>query len=242
MCQLNFMKRLLMLLLCIAFLTCKQKVVPTKQHELKLEIIKNFKLRGFKISDTILNKWSNRLVQVYYNDQFYRDLNNPEYAKQNFQKQLVLDLENQKIVAEFLDGIGYKSPSEIGAFAQFGVNLTLIHAGKEFKNKYKNAIDKAFKEKKIRPAFYAMFTDKYLAQVRKFQKYGTQVTYFKGTPTLYPIDPSNVNINRKSIGLTENISDYLKNNFNAPFDSIEYIRILPELIQHYKVDTTRNNL
>lgn len=231
------MRLLSIFLIAFSLITCKQNLSPSKQHYLKLKAIENFKIPGFVIYDSILNIWSKRLTQVYYNDQFYRDIGNPSYFYQNSAKQDLLDFKNQQIVSIFLDSFGYKSLSEIGVLAQFGVNLTLIHAGIKFKNKYKAIIEQAFKEKKINPEFYARFIDRYLVQARKFQMYGTQVTKFNGISILFPIDPSKISTNRKAIGLKEDISDYLKNNFNYRFDSLKYLKTLPALIQFFKINS-----
>lgn len=218
---------------------CKSPVLPSKEHQFRIKFIEKFKDPTTAKVSVELKPWVPVFSKVYYNDQLYRDLKEPKYYTENHFKQDKLDKENQIIVSKFLNEFGYPSLKEIGLIGYKAINLTLDHAGLEYKKKYLYLVETAFKEKKMAAVYYSIFIDKILCTERKFQIYGTQVTRHKNEYTFYPLNLKSVILNRKRIGLNETLFDYLKNNFRSTFDSALYEKKLPELINYFKIDTTQ---
>ena len=91
--------------------------------------------------------------------------------------------------------------------------------------------------KKIGPSIYAMLEDRVLVKSGKMQIYGTQVMVNnknKIAELLPVVSPDSIDIRRKSIGLIQSISDYLKQ-FDIAWNPEEYKKQLPGLKIKYKI-------
>ncbi len=220
--------------------SCNKSNKASKNHKKLLGFNEKFPDSAwFKISDSL---WpiAKILRTVQQNDQKFRDVADNSYYLKNIASQNILDSINRITVDSLINIHGILGYKQIGLVAQKGQIFTLIHSGAVYKEKYLQQIKQAQKDKKIFPEYYAMFIDKYLAQKKHLQLYGTQFITHKGELVPYPFNVTTINANRKKIGMTNFFiikSTLLK---TATIDSIGCVTLFPQIIKDLKIDTSSN--
>lgn len=179
------------------------------------------------------------LDSVYYYDQLYRVNNNTKLLFQNKNKQKRIDSINLLIVDSVIRKYGILGMNDIGIYGHMAITMTIQHSDIETQKKYLPEFKKALGRKKIGPVTYAMLEDRVLVKSGKMQIYGTQVMVSsknKIAELLPVVSPDSIDIRRKSIGLIQPISDYLKQ-FGIAWNLEEYKKQLPGLkIKHKIID------
>ncbi len=208
---------------------------PSEFHTKRMEFLKNFK--DFTTLNTP-SKYKNlidTLKNVYYDDQLYRDIKEPKYYFQNSKKQDLLDKNNQTIILSILERYGYLGTKEVGYIGNKAIGITLDHAPYEVKLRYLPVIESAFQSKNISPENYTIYKDKMAMKEHRLQEYGTQIITLNTGYSFYPLDINKTEINRKRIGLKQDLKSYLRTFFNTEFDSAKYVEILPVLIKKFDI-------
>lgn len=221
--------------LVIVLSSCNKKLQPSEFHILKLKLIKKFEDSPQMYVPPQNKTLSFKLKSVNYDDQFFRDIKNPKYYLENQKKQDLLDKKNLEIVTKILDEHGYLGMDDIGYIANHGINLTLEHAPFNIKLKYMPIIDSAFKYKKIDVGVYTIYKDKMAVKEKRLQEYGTQIILYENKYTFYPLDPQKTDSVRKKTGLPQDLKTYLKTFFNTDFDSLKYLKQLPNLKKSFNI-------
>jgi hypothetical protein len=232
-----------LLIITVILLSCNQRNQPSTNHKNWLEIKEKFSdSLFFKIPDS-LKPVAALLRTVSINDQKFRDIENPYYSDKNSKKQLLLDFENGKIIDSLINIYGILSYKEVGLIGYTSIMFVLIHADTLLKAKYFELVKNTFKEKKIFATHYTLFIDKYLAQKRHLQLFGTQYITYKGKMVPYPFDVTQINNNRKKAGISIN-SDFFKNKTTLlkvdVLDSSHCAALFPQIIKDLKIDTSSN--
>lgn len=214
-------------------LACQGQINSSTQHQLKLQLIQS-SIDTSKLNSSLDSvRLVEQLKKIYYHDQMYRDLQNPDLLTRNITKQNLLDSLNQIEVARFIKKFGIRSPNLIGLFPYRGIVLTLAHSSLPFLIEHETLIEKAFENRQLWPIDFAIITDKICVARGIKQRFGTQIVNFENKPTFYPMNIDEVTANRKSINLKESIHQYLLHNFKYQFDISEYKRQLPKLENRY---------
>ncbi|HRE65096.1 MAG TPA: hypothetical protein PKU77_15010 [Ferruginibacter sp.] len=223
-------------IITIISISCNRelKKMPSKNHLERLKLNLSMSALLSKNSNPKFKHLLCRLDSVYYNDQLYRDLNNPGYLNQNIAAQKRLDLQNQKIVANIIDSFGYLNSEDVGIIGQKAINTTLLHSQLTFKKKYQPLLEEAFKNKRLFVNTYAAFIDKISLQENNLQKYGTQFINYKGKYLYAPLNIDSLQFYRNQLGQPLDSTGLSKGFDNLNINPAEYKRLLPALIDYYK--------
>jgi hypothetical protein len=232
-----------LLVITVILLSCNQHKQPSTNHQKRLELTEKFPdSLFFKIPDS-LKPVAALLRTVHTNDQKFRDIENPYYLDENKQEQLLLDSINRKIIDSLINIYGILSYKQVGLIGYKSIMAVLIHSDTSLKVKYFDLVKNAFKEKKIFATHYTLFIDKYLAQTKRLQLYGTQYITYKGKMVPYPFDVTQINNNRKKAGLSVS-GDFFTNKTTLlkadVLDSSRCAALFPEIIKQLKIDTSSN--
>jgi hypothetical protein len=215
------MRAIFFFIIIVSFVSCTKRVAPSEFHLSRLELIKKFDDPTFIVNngyDSVVSL----LRVMYYNDQLFRDIKNPKYYVTNKEKQKKLDNENQGHLSRIISKFGILSRKELGLLGEKGLLLTIEHSNFSYKKSIQSAFEQAFRLGKIPGINYAVFIDKIAAEEKRFQPFGTQIIQTKTGYTFYPVDITTVNSRRASIGITQTISEYIKQFFSVEFDSLKY--------------------
>jgi hypothetical protein len=226
--------------LILSINSCNQHHQASKSHEERLEFNEKFPdTLFFKVPDSL--KAVVRILRlVQQNDQKFRDIADNSYYVKNLASQNILDSINRHTVDSLINIYGILGYKQIGLIAQKGQVFTLIHSSAAFKEKYLLQMQQAQKDRKIFAEYYATFVDKYLAQKKYLQLYGTQFITHNGELVPYPFNVTTINANRKKIGMTNFFTTKSTLLKTAKIDSIGCAVLFPEIIKELKIDTAKN--
>ncbi len=219
----------------IIIASCNNKMKPSEFHTKRMGFLKNFKDFTTLNTPTKYKNLIDTLKNVYYDDQLYRDNKEPKYYLQNYKKQDVLDKKNQTIILSILDRYGYLGIKDVGFIGNAAISITLDHAPYDIKLRYLPIIEAAFQNKNMSPGLYTIYKDKMAMKEHRLQEYGTQIITLNTGYSFYPLDINKTEINRKRIGLKQDLKSYLRTFFNTEFDSAKYVEILPDLIKKFDI-------
>lgn len=173
---------------------------------------------------------------ILSDDQKYREINNPLLLEENKQEQIMLDSINTIKVDKILTKYGWLTYRQTGNKGNLALTSVLLHANLMMQEKYLPFLLEALKEKKVNGIFVSTFEDRLNARKHKLQRYGTQVVYYKDKPTLYPVlNIDSIDHWRKERGFLTPLEFTLENTFKSAFDRKEYKKILPVLIESWKI-------
>lgn len=156
-------------------------------------------------------------------------------------KMQAVDAENQAVVFEILDSIGW--PQNLSDTASSAIFLVIDHAELDAQQKYLHLIKQAAKNGDLAKSDCATLEDRILMGLNKPQIYGTQTKFFihngQQSPNyIWPIaDNENVNNIRSEIGLPT-IEEYLITLENAGFKTIWDQSLNPtKLLELYNIES-----
>jgi hypothetical protein len=136
------------------------------------------------------------LEQVLINDQKYR-IDDTKRAEQ-----IQLDEDNEKIVTQIIDYLGWLGKDQIGADANAALFLVVQHSNKTCMEKYLPVLRQAVKDKKARKQHLALLIDRVEVFNNRPQIYGSQGSYVNGELVVTNIiDVKNVDRRRAEMGL-----------------------------------------
>ncbi len=211
-------------------------VNTSEAHNKRLLLLKTMQDPFFKFIPDSMKHWVPVLSEVYSDDQKFRDLSNPSLYALNKKEQDKIDSSNQVIVMSFLEKYGWPGKFTVGFKGMRAIAMVIQHANLKTQEQYLPILKQAYEKDRTHAETLALLEDRILMKNRKLQLYGTQIINFEGSVTLYPVfNVDSLNARRKALGLTQDISSYLKYSFKSTWSVEEYKKILPKLTDYYNV-------
>ncbi len=237
------MKFFRLLIIVTLLVCCKSQKYKTylnvkEEHERRMNVIKDFPGPFENQVNDSMKSWIPILKKVYTDDQKYRIVGYG-MTPDDWKKQSKLDSQNLQIVIKFLDEHEWPAVTDIGLFGQRAVNMVIQHSPLKVQEKYYPSLIKVYKKDSLLFETVAMLEDRINMRRGRYQYYGSQVIYYRGKPTFYPIyKVDSADIRRKI--LHPEMPDLKKymNLLNGEFNLSEYKKILPQLIDSFKVSDT----
>lgn len=223
------------LLVCCKSKGYKEYLKAKTEHDQRMALIQTFPdLYEDKVADS-MKRWISIFKTVYVNDQKNR-LVGYGFTEAGLKEQIILDSQNLIIVTSYLDTFGWPAAFDVGFTGQRAVGMTIQHAPLPIQEKYYPSLVKAYKRDSLLFETVAMLEDRINMRRKRYQYYGSQIVYYRGKPTFYPIynvdsaDVRRKKLNNRMLTLNEYIGI-----FKSDFKLTEYKSILPKLIDSFKV-------
>lgn len=156
---------------------------------------------------------SDQDIREYFHSELGKgkDKDSPE-MKAILDSMSIVDSRNFVVVNELIEKHGFLG-NNLKTFKSKAAMFAVIqHASAEEKERLFSVLHHALRNGELQPNLFAYIEDRMLVDKENVQKYGTQYRIQDGEVVIYPrlIDPSKVDIYRKSVGL-ESLDKFIEN-------------------------------